>query len=457
MKYIGNLKVLASKEIEKSHISIGFECLDRDLFNPDKCYDLLAKTGVKYARCQTGWVKCEKQKGVYDFSWLDGIVDNLLHRGIIPWFDVGFGNPIYMKDAPNETAVGCVPLYYGEEVVEAWKNFVAELAKHYKDKVQHFEIWNESDSHHFWHPAAPDGAMLAKLVELTSKEIRKEIPYAKIGTNVSNGMHDLTRYQFIEDFLKNLTDTKLDFFCYHPYSRLPETLERSITYLRKLFDDNGFAYTELWNGEAGYPSWTYEKHWLIPEGCDDEHPQAVWQLRRYFLDLHRGVGMCSFFQIADMWEKPYAKASGVIAKPAAHGILNGKVYTPKKSYETISYLATFFSGDIKPSAEYFTSTIDGLSLTEQLSCVCMTFEKQGAPCYAYYLPHSVTDKFEMKNCFNAQIYRELKEPVLLDMYTGMVYEINNVRTPELGFTEYFGLPITNYPLVITEKDALELR
>ena len=110
MKKIGNLRIYASGEIEKSKISIGFECLDRELFRPEPCYDPLQKTGVKYARCQTGWARCEKLRGVYDFSWLDAVVDNLSSRGLEVWFNVGYGNPLYMKDIPNKTGVGCVPI-----------------------------------------------------------------------------------------------------------------------------------------------------------------------------------------------------------------------------------------------------------------------------------------------------------------------------------------------------------
>ena len=57
---IGKLKHYKSSEIDESYVSIGFECLDRELWNPDKCYDLLAESGVKHARVQTGWVRCEK-------------------------------------------------------------------------------------------------------------------------------------------------------------------------------------------------------------------------------------------------------------------------------------------------------------------------------------------------------------------------------------------------------------
>ena len=81
MKSIGKLKTYKSSEITKSRVSIGFECMDRGLINPDKCYVPLAESGIKYARVQTGWAICEKEKGKYDWTWLDGIV-NKLHMAI---------------------------------------------------------------------------------------------------------------------------------------------------------------------------------------------------------------------------------------------------------------------------------------------------------------------------------------------------------------------------------------
>ena len=162
MKKIGKLKTFKSSEIKDSYISIGFECLDRELFKAEKCYEPLGKTGVKYARCQTGWCRCEKEKGVYDFKWLDDVVDSLLANGVQPWFNIGYGNPIYMDDIKGPAAVGCVPLYYGEETLEAWCNYVAALTKHFKDRVTHYEIWNEADIGSFWYPKKTSGAELSK-------------------------------------------------------------------------------------------------------------------------------------------------------------------------------------------------------------------------------------------------------------------------------------------------------
>lgn len=225
MKTIGKLKTYTSDEIQKSYVGIGFECLDRDLFNPDKCYDLLQATGVKYAQ----------------------------------------------------------------------------------------------------------------LLAITASVIRKVIPDAKIIADVSNPYC----FEFTEAFLNSVDKKDIDVFSFHAYSAVPEFRYRgAVELLRKMLDTRGMQHVELWQGEGGYPSWAYKGRWLAPEtGCDSERSQAVWQLRRFFLDVYNGIKLSSFFMMADVWEKPYAKAVEVLEKPAAHGILNGLTYTPKKSYETIKNAA----------------------------------------------------------------------------------------------------------------------
>ena len=109
LKEIGRLKGVCSKESRANRLGVGFECLDRKVFDPEKVYDKIAKSGLKFARCQTGWARTETQKGKYDFSWLDSVVDNLRSRGIQPWFNVGYGNPLYMDTSPIPRASGTSP------------------------------------------------------------------------------------------------------------------------------------------------------------------------------------------------------------------------------------------------------------------------------------------------------------------------------------------------------------
>ena len=90
---ISKIAPKASKDIKKSIIGLGFEKLDRDVFDPEKSYDFVAKSGVKWARLQSGWQKTEKEKGVYDFEWLDSIVDKMLGMGV--------NYPIYKRMLEN--------------------------------------------------------------------------------------------------------------------------------------------------------------------------------------------------------------------------------------------------------------------------------------------------------------------------------------------------------------------
>ena len=456
MKQIGSLKTFNSNEINSSYISIDFGCLDRELFNPDKCYDALEKTGVKYARCQTGWNRCEQEKGVYTFEWLDSVVNNLRNRGVEPWFCVGYGNPIYMPDAPNPTAVGCVPLYYGEETLEAWKKYVRAVAERYKDKVKRFEIWNECDLNHFWYPKDPNGADYAKLINITAKEIKSVHPNAEIIAVVA----EPKAFVFINDLLDGVKKEYLDYFSYHIYSKVPEfKFGEILRELRKLFKAKGFGHVRFIQGEAGYPSWAYKGHWLVPWGCDNERPQAIFMLRRVFLDVYDGVVMSSFFQMADIWEKPYAKVQEVITKPAAHGILNGLTYTPKLSYKIITFLAAIFSGNIKPSDDYFLVAGFTKSSIDLLSFIKMTFRKNGYPVYAFYYPSDITKELSTDELARVTVLNKIDDPVFIDTLTGEVYEVemSYCDKKEYGTNTYsYDLPIMDHPIILTERKAFEI-
>ena len=452
MNKIGTLKTYTSKEIDKSYVSIDFCCLDRELFKPEKCYELLGKTGIKHARCQTGWSRCEKEKGVYTFDWLDSVIDNLCEQSVTPWLSVTFGNPVYMPDCPNPTGVGCVPLYYGEETLTAWKNFVFEIASRYKDRVTYYEIWNEPNSPAFWHPSVPDGAEYGKLVNITAEVIRSVQPDAKFVCNVA-GAH---AFKFLNSLFDTIKKEYLNVFSYHVYTKVPEyRTAESIVQVRKMLSSKGFTNVEFWQGESGCPSWTYEGHWLVKEGCDDEIAQAVYQLRRYFIDASIGVTRSSFFQMADMWEGSYSTASKVIKKVAAHGILNGLTYTPKKSYETITNLSTIFSGDIKPTEIFMLVDIDSKSPVDMIACQKMTFEKDSIPLYAYYYPSSLADRTEITFNATVTVLNAFENPVLIDPLSGEVFEAEEPNFSGYGYYEY-KLPIKEYPLILTDKSAFEI-
>lgn len=101
---LGRIPSRKSRDVKRSILGIGFETLDRDTFDPRATFPFLAESGVKYARCQTGWMKCERVPGRYDFLWLDEVVNPLAEIGIETWFSLSFGHPVHTPAEAYEAA-----------------------------------------------------------------------------------------------------------------------------------------------------------------------------------------------------------------------------------------------------------------------------------------------------------------------------------------------------------------
>lgn len=461
-KEIGQIRHMSSDQIVDSRISIGFECLDRDIFEPDKVYDKLAATGIKWARCQTGWSKTEKQKGVYDFKWLDDIVDNLIKRGIKPWFNVGFGNGIYMGEMKNPTGVGYVPLYFGEECLQAWKNYIDALSKHFKGRVQYFEIWNESNVDSFWQPEKADPKAYVELVKITGDIIRKNIPDAKIGA--VNAGHVVV---YTVDFFKHGGGGLIDFYAIHPYCVIPEERHDNNTRsARQIFSKYAPGRPiSLWQGESGFGSDYPVGHYMRPVTSGGEYMQAKWMLRRYTLDLGSGYGLSSLYQCVDL--KPgYQMAKGGKPLFAKYGLFENITYRPKKAAEIIKNYTPIFDKDTIPCAlPAFVNTRkavpEGVGVSRLVDSAkrVETFTRKGYPLYAYWLAEDM--QLQMKPIKNASLYyvvndMPMKNPVLIDTISGRVFRYGSKIFGSENYSYIIvGIPLADYPIIITDFEAVK--
>ena len=439
LSWIGKMKTYTSREIASSPVSVGFECLDREMFDPEKCYAPLGESGIKLARVQTGWNRCEKLKGVYDFAWLDDIVDNLAANGVESWFNVTFGNAIYMPDAPTPAAVGCMPLLYGDEVITAWLSYVRALAKHYKGRVKRWEIWNEANGKSFWFPGEPNPEQYAEFIRITGKVIREEIPGALIGADTAG----IPVGGYLDRLAAALKPGELDFFNYHGYGLVPEKHTPQIKRVRELFDAAGLTGIEINNGESGLPSWAPEKHFCNFKTESDDSLQAVWMLRRFFLDAFLGAKLISFFHVSEWGEKVYETATGPRPNAARYGLFDRYDYNKKESFYVISRLAALMRDDFAPADIPFSGMTEGTGF-DGLPVQYMTFCRGGEPIYAYYLPSSIEDRAKTLYDFRPVLGEVLSDPVLTDMLTGDVYE----------FPAGEALPIARYPLLITNRSVV---
>lgn len=463
---IGQLRLVPSREISQSGVSIGFECLDRFMFDPDKCYDKLAASGVKWARCQTGWCRCEKEKGVYDFAWLDAVVDNLLERGIQPWFNLGYGNRLYMPDAYGEAAVGHVPLYYGDETLQAWQNYVKALAAHFSSRVTFWEIWNESNIKAFWQPREADPLEYARLIRITAPIIREAVPGARIGACTACVFDP----SYTAAFARSGIAEQLDVFSYHLYRLQPElnNFSSELAALRRVFAENGGQHVRIHQGEAGYASWFPENHWMQPYVLDSQENQAKCLLRRYLADFGAGVEFSSFFQMADM-VKPYKKGYDELKQPARHGILDGDTYEPKESYYALAHIASLFDGDTTLAPFFMRLGCDRempkserLSRLFNVSFATHTFLRNGRPLYVYYLPEDVQFAWPGMEQLDIALFPTehntgIANPVIVDLLDGAVYRHEDVVRAGEYVSALRNMPIRDYPLLLTDLAALEGR
>jgi len=463
---IGRIKTRASREIEMSRIGIGMECLDRRMYLPEKTYGHLAALGAKWARLQTGWARCEQKEGVYDFKWLDEVVNSVIAAGVKPWFNVGYGNKLYSPDAPHESAVGQVPLYDGERGITAWKKFLHALAEHFKDRVSHWEIWNEPNLDCFWHPKHKASATeYTKLVAISAEAIRSAHPDAVIAGCI-NGVGNT----FFEECLKAGIGRHTGVFTFHPYRKelVPEMeYPRLVERMRKAIKEYA-PHLRLWQGECGAPSLTKGHHdtWMTLWNMT-EFNQAKWLVRRLMLDVFLDLDVAQYFHLCDLMETPYRQSDGSARPPVMLGILNGKTYTPKIAYTAMQSIATLFDAGTQPDAYYYCGISPVSNDGEVQEPYTMLFHRRGMPMLAYYQAMNVQDDTapaQVDLLLTCDGYQKksadiMREPVLVDPITQNIYSIPNLERPTgkgqfRASFRFKKLPCFDYPLLITDRSAV---
>jgi hypothetical protein len=459
LRKIGKIIPKRSNEIKHSKISLGFEKLDRDLFDPEKAYDKVAECGVKKVRLQSGWQRTEKEKGVYDFEWLDKIVDNFLERDIEPWICLCYGNSLYTKAAEDVFgAVGCPPIFTKEER-QAWVNYVKAVAVHYKGKVNYFEIWNEPDGDWCWKHGV-NAEELGKFTLSTAKAIKAVNPDAK----TIGGVVCLRNLDFLNTAFKTGMGEYLDYISFHEYTPTErDVFEKTESFraLAQIYNPN----IKLIQGESGSQS-KRGGHGALWEGAWTEEIQAKQLARHTMADLISDVHFTSYFSCMDMVEA----LNGDVNDKSSYldygyfGILgadfdeDGKstgTYYKKSSYYVLQNICSLFAEDIKVCNQpiFVHSYYDGARYENQLhryEIISGSFEREGGKAFVYWYPSNI-----MTTSYTASItiefYTEYNDIKLIDIMDGSIYKITEDMLEDKGngVYEIKELPIKDTPLVLT--------
>lgn len=448
---------------------VGFEKLDRNAFDPSDKYDKLAALGVKWVRILSGWEKTEKIKGVYDFSWLEEVVDRLSANGLTAWICLCYGNPLYTESAKKVFgSVGCPPIFSNEEK-NAWLAYCKALARKFKGKVKYYEIWNEPDGVQCWKhgTSAIEYSEFCKSTAAALKEVDGGIYIVGGALGVSE------RWAcYLKKALENGMAENLNAISFHHYAAYPEANLSFINQLKDLIYE--YKPLEIIHGENGCPS-SIDGNGSLHACNWTERRQAAYLLRNMIVDIKCGVKFSSWFSFVDMMEGLFGTRDDVSTRKdyGYYGLLgaefneNGEAignFNPKKSYYAYQNLAAALGGEFrsfefpksKPYPLHWSfETGDFDESGDDFVCVGLK-RKNGAQAFCYYKPVNIlSTEFDSTVSF---IFQNVSEDMkIVDLLSGEVYAVSkdNIEIRERYgdcCVEVKGLPVKDYPLLLTFGD-----
>ena len=452
-------------------------------------FNRAGELGVKWTRFLAVWPVIEKEQGRYDFSSIDEPVDAARANGITPFVCLSNGHKLYSGTIPNPDpnwrliyGVKPAPPILDEAALAAWLRWVDAVIAHAKNRVTHWEIWNEPNHYAYW-GGPPDPVAYGKLVRLTAARIKAAQPNAVIIAGALAGLDP----KFVADFLAEDTARAVDVVSFHNYAALPEA--------RIYFADDTWAALrahnpklQLWQGECGYPSASSTKDF---RGMSPWGPmvQAKWLLRQAFVDtFFMRASLSNYFKLFDGGDraekqerpelKPVDRLLGFPAEATGRrvrgkgvnekNLLANPDLTPKPAFYAYQNLTALHDGRYAP-VDFATKPVvtvreqgqfagigDADDAYPSIPLVAGFRTEKAAALVAYWLPwqpQEYTPKPARVSLRTPGLV--FRDPVLVNLLDGSVQAVPAPRT-EGGSSVFPDLPLFDFPLVLVERTEVKL-
>lgn len=446
---IGVVGPKSTREIAYSLLGIGGEVLDRDFADFHAYQDYLEPLGAKRIRLQGGWAKTEKERGAYNFTWLDRIVDGSLARHIDPWLELSYGNLLYPGAGGTGLGQG---LIHSEEGLAAWDRYVTAALRHFAERVTYYEIWNEADINHRSGKMTEEIALAyPRLFVRTAEIIRREDPDAFIHGLALAGV---SRANVIQVFLDYLAEQGklhlLDGISFHGYPTNPDDDFEHVARMRVMVDRVAPGVV-LWQGETGAPS-ARQPQFALSNRDWSELSQAKWNTRRALAHIGRNIPF-SQFQISDMYYQQ-TKRNTLNTKGLLQTNPDNSVIRPKLAYYTYQHVCSIFSDGLVPAGP-----LEGLeSPHKTLSCFHFHHAVNGRSAYALWDNSDKPGESKERSRISLMIPAfRIASPIYVDLISGAAYAIPEKCLRLRGSAaDLQNIPIWDAPAVITDRSLVSL-
>jgi len=287
----------------------------------EKAGKMAQEIGVKWSREEFSWGVIQPEEGKWDYSRYDSAVATAYANGISL-----FGLLDYCAPWASTAPQGAEKAWLWLPRLEPWKNYVRTTVNRYKDKIKHWEIWNEPNIRHFWQPQ-PNPDDYFTLLQASYTTIKEVDPSAKVIGICTAG----TDLDFIEKVLAKGGGKYMDIVSVHPY-RWPRSPEETgflseLGNLKSLLQKYGLD-IPIWITEIGWP--THNK------GVSEEE-QAKMLVRSYIIAIgSKLVEKVFWYDFRD---------DGMDASdPEANFGIIKRDFTPKKAYQAYKTMTSLLEG-----------------------------------------------------------------------------------------------------------------
>lgn len=445
---IGTLRQKTLSEVHND-LHIGCEALDRGYADYDAYKKYLEPLGMRYIRLQAGWARCERSKGKYNFKWLDRIIDDAVSRGLEPWLQTSYGNPLY-KGGGTAYIDGGWP--NSEEALQAWDNWVRALAERYRGKVHIWEIWNEPDElldpyagkvngKHTYKPRR-EGAFeeLVNLQIRTAEIIRGVDPDAEIASCGLARLNPALIDELVTTYQAAGKEQLFDYITYHGYKYRPEDMYPLVAKMQRVLDEHGST-IRLWQGESGAPS-RANSGGALRDYAWSETSQAKWNLRRILGDKGRGI-RSGLYTIVDHNYARSKAAKGLLETNEFHQVVG-----EKQSFGAMRNLVSIYDNlEINLSSDSLE-----VDTVEKVSKFLFEDRETGRKSAVVWFDVGRPTDSEAMVPTDINLHGlSITEPVAVDLRTGAVFALTVDRNVLKD------VPLYDSPVLIIERSLIELK